>query len=182
MRYLIIECAQCGNDFKTDRKRKYCDPKCRDKASKSKRPDRHKQDPWHNKTCGYCANNFSTQDNRSRYCSKSCHLRHIHGWTQSKELLPYNPSFVNDMQTLRSLMDESAKRHRVKKRRDSRGPIRKAFEDGDMPALLDALKADSKVTPGGCWEWQRQSSREGYGRVTIGKKWHATHRLAAPIP
>lgn len=179
IRYLIISCAQCQEEFKTDRKRKYCAPKCREKANKAKRPDRHKRDPWHEKTCLYCLNAFTTQDNRSRYCTQSCHLRHVHGWSQSKELLPYDDRLAGDMLALQHLIAATAEVLAEKRRKDLRSPLRKAYEEGDMPGVIHAIKADSKITERGCWEWQRQVSREGYGRVKFGSKGHFVHRLSA---
>lgn len=175
IRYLIISCAQCQEEFKTDRKRKYCAPKCREKANKAKRPDRHKNDPWHEKTCLYCEFEFKTQDNRSRYCSKSCHGRHVSGRNRSTEVVLYDPHRDDAIQEIRRLITLIS---RTQAMADRRSDIRKAYESGDMPGLLAAIRDRCSTNDAGCWIWGG-TIKKGYGRVNFGSKNHSTHRLAA---
>lgn len=87
IRYLIISCAQCQEEFKTDRKRKYCAPKCREKANKAKRPDRHKRDPYYDKVCANCQEPYKTQDKRAIYCCRMCRSPKFKGWSKSTEIV-----------------------------------------------------------------------------------------------
>lgn len=57
--------------------------------------------------------------------------------------------------------------------------MRAAYEDGDMPGLIAAIKTQSNITPEGCWEWGRRKDKGGYGKVQWAGKNHAVHRLAA---
>lgn len=50
----------------------------------------------------------------------------------------------------------------------------------DLPATAERLLERRRVTPEGCWEWTR-STRNGYGRIWIGRKQFTVHRLAAHI-
>lgn len=53
--------------------------------------------------------------------------------------------------------------------------------------LKEKLKAYSKVSPSGCWEWQRSRNNMGYGRIAKGRNMLLAHRVAfeefnGPIP
>lgn len=54
--------------------------------------------------------------------------------------------------------------------------------------LREKLKAYSKVSPSGCWEWQRGKAGNGYGQISIGHQRQAyAHRVSyfifnEPIP
>lgn len=43
---------------------------------------------------------------------------------------------------------------------------------------LDRLKVHCKITPAGCWEWQRSRFPTGYGQVRAFGRNYYTHRLA----
>lgn len=45
-----------------------------------------------------------------------------------------------------------------------------------LQALPPRMTPRILVTPSGCWEWQGELNRNGYGRVWIGGKRHMTHR------
>lgn len=46
-------------------------------------------------------------------------------------------------------------------------------------ALKEKLEAYSKVSPSGCWEWQRAKDSRGYGKCNIGGgKWDRAHRVS----
>ena len=60
---------------------------------------------------------------------------------------------------------------------DQRSPIRAAYEDQDHKRLLRAIRADTKLTPTGCWAWTRRMTPDGYPEVRIGTKYLAVHRL-----
>lgn len=48
--------------------------------------------------------------------------------------------------------------------------------------LGEKLIAYSKVSPEGCWEWQRSRSRTGYGQCNVGGgKWELAHRVAYKV-
>jgi len=57
-----FSCKTCGDQFQSQRKRKYCSQSCRPSEYK---PDRRVAN------CESCGNEFE-QDGRQRYCSKSC--------------------------------------------------------------------------------------------------------------
>ena len=59
--------------------------------------------------------------------------------------------------------------------KDQRGPIRRACEDGDWPAMRAHLAAEA-VRVGTCWLWPARV-KGGYGVVRIGKREHGVHRL-----
>lgn len=45
--------------------------------------------------------------------------------------------------------------------------------------LMEKLKAYSKVSPSGCWEWQKSCTRRGYGQISIGHQRQAyAHRVS----
>lgn len=45
--------------------------------------------------------------------------------------------------------------------------------------LREKLKAYSKVSPLGCWEWQRSKTGNGYGQISIGRQRQAyAHRVS----
>ena len=45
--------------------------------------------------------------------------------------------------------------------------------------LKEKLRAYSKVSPSGCWEWQRSKAGNGYGRISIGnQKQDYAHRVS----
>lgn len=45
--------------------------------------------------------------------------------------------------------------------------------------LMEKLKAYSKVSPSGCWEWQRYILPNGYGNISIGRQRQAyAHRVS----
>lgn len=45
--------------------------------------------------------------------------------------------------------------------------------------LREKLKAYSRVTPSGCWEWQRGKTHQGYGCISIGRQRQAyAHRVS----
>lgn len=45
--------------------------------------------------------------------------------------------------------------------------------------LREKLKAYSRVTPSGCWEWQRGKNLKGYGHISIGRQRQAyAHRVS----
>lgn len=54
--------------------------------------------------------------------------------------------------------------------------------------LKEKLKAYSKVSPSGCWEWQRSRAGKGYGQISVGnQKQDYAHRVSyslyhGPIP
>lgn len=54
--------------------------------------------------------------------------------------------------------------------------------------LKEKLEAYSKVSPSGCWEWQRSRTKTGYGQIAIGhQKQDYSHRVSyreykGPIP
>lgn len=43
---------------------------------------------------------------------------------------------------------------------------------------LDKLKVHCKVTPSGCWEWQRSRHPQGYGQTWAFSAYFLTHRLS----
>lgn len=64
---------------------------------------------------------------------------------------------------------------------DMRSPLRRAIESCDWPAAVDALRADCLVVDG-CWEWQRQLSKDGYPLVRVGSKNRiGAHRLMLSV-
>lgn len=45
--------------------------------------------------------------------------------------------------------------------------------------LQEKLKACSKVSPSGCWEWQLSRSKRGYGQISVGHQRQAyAHRVS----
>lgn len=45
--------------------------------------------------------------------------------------------------------------------------------------LREKLKAYSRVTPSGCWEWQKGKTPNGYGNISIGRQRQAyAHRVS----
>ncbi|UNA05395.1 HNH endonuclease motif protein [Pantoea phage vB_PdeP_F5M1C] len=45
--------------------------------------------------------------------------------------------------------------------------------------LREKLEAYSKVSPSGCWEWQRATAGKGYGLISIGRQRQAyAHRVS----
>lgn len=45
--------------------------------------------------------------------------------------------------------------------------------------LREKLKAYSRVTPSGCWEWQKGKTPNGYGHISIGRQRQAyAHRVS----
>lgn len=48
--------------------------------------------------------------------------------------------------------------------------------------LKEKLKAYSKVSPSGCWEWQRSKDARGYGKCNVGGgKWERAHRVSYKV-
>lgn len=43
---------------------------------------------------------------------------------------------------------------------------------------LERIKNNIKITPTGCWEWQKSCNSAGYGQLTENKKYWLTHRYA----
>jgi len=58
-----------------------------------------------------------------------------------------------------------------------RSPLRRAIEDGTGADVIAAIAPDCTITPGGCWEWQRQSS-DGYPVAIVAGRYKRIHRLA----
>lgn len=59
---------------------------------------------------------------------------------------------------------------------DMRSPLRRAYEDEDWDAVLEAIRFNCRMLEG-CWVWQRQS-KEGYAVGRIGRKSVQMHRVA----
>lgn len=48
--------------------------------------------------------------------------------------------------------------------------------------LKEKLRAYSKVSPSGCWEWQRSKDSRGYGKCNVGGgKWERAHRVSYTV-
>jgi len=60
--------------------------------------------------------------------------------------------------------------------REMHSAVRVAFEDGDYPAFIDAIRSRVTSTESGCWEWQGQM-KKGYPELTMGKQRKQVHRL-----
>ena len=61
--------------------------------------------------------------------------------------------------------------------RDPRGPLRKAYEEGDWEIVASELSLRAKKTVDGCHEWQG-SIKSGYPVLNIGKRQVSAHRIA----
>ena len=59
---------------------------------------------------------------------------------------------------------------------DRRSPLRRAYEEEDWPALLEAIRADT-VPRDGCWLWSR-TLKKGYAYLMVGSHAKYVHRLS----
>lgn len=144
-------------------------------------------------TCGHCGNDYISYDPRTKHCSLSCGVnatldvrletKLANRPIPTTEVCVYNAEHAKWLEEAQAAINEMhhqmVKAKMAQLAKSKRSPMRRAYEDGDMPGLLEAIKASSRVTETGCWEWGRQKDKSGYAKVRWGNKGHAVHRLAA---
>ncbi|QSM04975.1 HNH endonuclease [Mycobacteroides abscessus subsp. abscessus] len=87
---------------------------------------------------------------RARYCSRKC----------AQSIRPRKPKVSSKAPV------------------DTRGPLRRAYEDKDHAGVIAAIKSMAVIdTATGCWNWSRRT-KGGYPVRQIGSKSVAVHRLA----
>lgn len=143
--------------------------------------------------CAHCGETFESSDPRTKHCSVGCGVTATTAAREATkaanravtctDICVYNAEQVQWVAEMQSLIREmriaQGKVNYAKYAKSKRSPMRRAYEDGDMPGLIEAIKAESRVTENGCWEWGRRKDRRGYGKVQWAGKNHAVHRLAA---
>lgn len=141
------------------------------------------------KVCEFCGEDFTTKTSRTKYCSSTCGVRATVDTRQaaraanrSAEVCVYNAEHAQWLAEMKSLIRQSriiqGKVNAAKSAKDRRSPIRQAYEDGDMPGLIQAIKDRCTINEADCWVWGG-TVKKGYGRVNFGSKNHSTHRLSA---
>ncbi len=144
------------NRKRVERERYWADPDAREKRlakfreyNQSRRPPRESRAKKPvERQCVICGNSFTSEYARTKACSGECRqqMRAQH----------------------QSARYATTPRPEPKPQKDMRSPLRKAWEDRDYEAFLQAVAV--KTAPSGeCQIWSRRT-RDGYPQVRLGKK------------
>ena len=135
----------------------------------------HREDNKRERTCQHCGKAFMHARSEVKVCSLSCSSARAQksrlaspGWLQYQEQVQANKKPAKPAETTQQ---------REARRRNARGPLLAAYEDQDHEALIGAVRNSSQITPDGCWEWQRQRTKDGYPVVKMAQRTHQVHRL-----
>lgn len=127
----------------------------------------------HELTCAHCGAAFTYCRKDKATCSRACH----HAYTLTREGWQSRAIVLPPVKPAKPKPPKRTPAERAASWKAQRSDIRAAYEDGDWPALIAAIKAGSTPTADGCWGWAR-SSRDNYPLVRIGGKDHQVHRLS----
>lgn len=140
----------------------------------------------HTKTCTICGQQYTTPYVRSTTCSKACAASA--GGRANASKIPAPALFgVGDARQCKHCGNEFIGRTNYcgdecrdsaveKRARSQWSPMRRAFENRDGPAMIEAIGQYVTKTEDGCWEWGRKLRAE-YPAVKIGSKSYQVHRL-----
>lgn len=133
----------------------------------------YRKNTQHQLTCGHCGAIFTHNRKDRATCSNACHISFTlttEGY-KGRAIVPPPVKLAAPKKPKKTDAELSAHW------KAQRSPLRAAYEDQDWPALIAAIKTDSKPTSQGCWEWQRKT-RDGYPIIKMGRKFYQAHRIA----
>ncbi len=153
---MVKKCEFCGKEFEiigdtpNERRRKYCDEKCRIKANNNKTNGKRMRVPLKNFVCSVCGKSYLTNRSVSMTCSPEC--RHERDKQLARER--HNTSVMLEKQFLEDVKRERQKTKKVTPAHEIEAKARKCgMNYGMYYALLQMEKerAERERMKKGCW-------------------------------
>ena len=178
-------CAECR-----EAQRIYCKrfrDKYRSKHGKGYGDGRERNRTTYNKTCAFCATEFTTHQARAEYCSSTCgvqHRSHTPGYFGEGHCPACGGTFTKTGVSHKYCTPDCRPTPKTKHTTpyvpaDLRSPLRKGYEDNNKTMFFAALKADCNINKEtNCWEWKRRISGSGYPLARFGKRSILLHRAS----
>ena len=141
----------------------------------------------YDKTCAFCATEFTTHQARAEYCSSTCgvqHRSHTPGYFGEGHCPTCGSSFDKTGVSHKYCTPDCRPTPKAKHTTpyvpaDLRSPLRKGYEDNNKTMFFAALKADCNINKEtNCWEWKRRISGSGYPLARFGKRDILLHRAS----
>lgn len=123
--------------------------------------------------CKVCGKHFQGTKEDAKVCSQACKSKlglQSEAWRQAMSERRANKK-------PRVLETSEQKQARIEA---SKGPMRRAYEQGDTEAFFTALQARCTVTSAGCWEWQGKV-KSGYPIWHVSGKQLLLHRISVEM-
>jgi hypothetical protein len=147
---LMKNCKFCGEEFRSNRKRRnYCSDKCFDESVKKRQikysKDNKEEIYKRRTTCKYCGNKFRMEELKERCCGNEyCSRRKKEEKRKNAQKKYYNKNIKKTTKKFKNKEAEKSKNYR--KRHIEQLNIRKQAKNREMRKWLDDIKGNKKCS------------------------------------